>query len=336
MTIHLVTGASGHIGNVLVRQLFSRGDRVRAFVRLGNFPYALHGLEVEIVPGDIRDADSLRRAMQGVDILYHLAAKISLTDGSDPETEQVTLRGTRNVLDAMGEAKVRRLVYASSIYALQIPETGLVDESLPFDPNRAHGCYGRSNPKASLEVQRAAFGGLDAVIVCPTAVTGPYDFQFSDSGRGILYNMQPGIKFYINGAYDFVDVRDVAHGIILAAQKGVCGATYILGGDRLTVREVSKCIWETAGGWHVGFKLPDWVADLAANILPWLSDEPLVKPYTLAAVRSNSHISHKKALLELGYHSRPAIHAIIDSVRWWQEQRWEPVPFPDKIAKAAA
>ena len=258
-------------------------------------PSLLQDLDVEIVSGDILDTNSLVRASEGVDIVYHLAAQISLAAGPDPETERINLEGTRNVLEAVRSAGVRRLVYASSIYALRVPEVGVVDETLPFDSVHPRGAYDRSKAAASLEVQNAACAGFDAVIVCPTAVVGPYDFQVSETGAGILYNLPMGIKFYVDGAYDFVDVRDVAHGFILAAEQGQRGETYILGGERLTVREVAECIWETAGGWHVGFWLPGWVADLAAGVLPLFSDDPLVTPYSLEAVRSNSQICHEKA-----------------------------------------
>ncbi len=332
--MQLVTGATGHIGNVLVRQLLARGEKVRALVRPGKTPLALQDLEVEIVPGDILDPDSLVRALDGVDVVYHLAARIRLAP--DPETERVNLAGTRHLLAAARRTGVRRFVYASTIYAMRLPEQGLVDESLPFDPVHARGAYDRSKAAASLEVQQAAAGGLDALLVCPTAVTGPYDFQRSEAGRGILYHLPPGIKFTVDGAYDFVDVRDVAQGLIAAAERGLRGETYILGGDRLTVREVAETIWEAAGGWHVGVHLPGWVADLAASVLPLFTDDPLVTPYSLAAIRSNSHISHARAARELGFRPRPARLAIVDAVRWWQEQRGEPQPVPETIAKAAA
>lgn len=344
--MNLVTGATGHIGNVLVRQLLEGGQRVRALVRPGKTPVALQGLNVDIFPGDVTDAASLVRALEGVDVVYHLAAKISIASGADPETERVNLQGTRNLLDAFRftarsqslsnnpQQKIK-LVYASSIYALRIPVTGLVDESLPFDPDHARGAYDRSKAAASLEVQQAAADGLDAVLVCPTAVAGPFDFQTSEAGRGVLYNMTPGIKFYVYGAYDFVDVRDVAQGMILAAEKGRRGATYILGGNRLTVCDVAETIWDVADGWHVGVHLPDWVADLAAGILPLFDDDPIVTPYSLAAVRSNSNISHARASLELGYRPRPARQAVADAVCWWLEQAGSQ-SFPETIANAPA
>jgi dihydroflavonol-4-reductase len=334
--MQLVTGATGHIGNVLVRQLLERGQRVRALVRPDKIPVALQDLDVELLPGDVLDPDSLVRALEGVEVVYHLAARISLASGPDPETERVNLSGTRNLIAAARSVGIKRFIYASTIYAMRLPEDSLVDESLPFDPEHARGAYDRSKAAASLAVQEATEDGLDAVLVCPTAVTGPYDFKCSEAGRGILYNLPPGIKFTVDGAYDFVDVRDAAHGFILAAEKGRRGETYILGGDRLTVREVSRAIWAAAGGWHFGVHLPDWVADLAAQVLPFFSDDPLLTPYSLAAIRSNSHVSHAKASRELGFRPRPALEAIRDAVHWWQEQRGEILPALERIAKAAA
>jgi dihydroflavonol-4-reductase len=332
---HLITGATGHIGNTLARQLLARGQKVRALVRPGKNPTALAGLKIEYAYGDVLDPDSLVRALEGVDVVYHLAARISITNGPDPETVRVNLEGTRNLIRAMRQTSIRRLVYASSIYALRVPAEGTVDESCPFDAQSTRGEYDRSKAAASIEVQNAAAEGLDAVLVCPTAVAGPFDFQMSEAGRGILYNLPSGIKFYVDGAYDFVDVRDAAAGCILAAERGRRGEKYILGGDRLTVREVSETIWEAAGGWHVGIHLPNWVANLAAEIVPVLFDDPIVTPYSLGAVRSNSNISHAKAAAELGYLPRPAKQAIREAVHWWMDQCEEFQPVPEMIAKTA-
>jgi dihydroflavonol-4-reductase len=323
--MNLVTGATGHIGNVLVRELLRRGERVRALVRPGKKPFALEGLEVEIVPGDILDLDSLVRAMHGVNVVYHLAARISLAAGPDPETERINHVGTRNIIVAARRSGIRRLVYASSIYALRKPANGtLIDETQPFDADQCQGAYDCSKALASLAVQKAAADGLDAVIVCPTAVAGPYDFQDSETGRAIRLYMRPGLKFYVDGAYDFVDVRDAAQSFILAAEKGRSGETYILGGDRLTVREVVQTVWEAAGCWYPAIKIPLWLAYFAADLVPFYSELTGAKPfftrYSLEAVCSNSHINHTKASRELGFHPRPARQAILDSVRWLQAE----------------
>jgi len=242
--MNLVTGATGHIGNVLVRELLGHGQRVRALVRSGKTPLALEGLDVEIVRGDVLDPASLERAMRGVDVVFHLAARISLEAGPDPEAERVNHQGTLNLLTAAQTAGIRRLVYASSIYALRKPSEGIpIDELQPFDTVGCKGAYDCSKARASLAVLQAAAAGLDTVILCSTAVIGPYDFHESEAGRAIRLYMRPGMKFYVDGAYDFIDVRDAAQGFLLAAENGRSGETYILSGDRMTVREVAQTVW---------------------------------------------------------------------------------------------
>lgn len=319
--MHLITGATGHLGNVLVRELIHRGEKVRTLVRPGKPPTALEGLDVEIIQGDILDLVSLDAAMKNTDVVFHLAAKINLSTEKDDETEHVNLRGTRNIIRMMQKNSVNNLVYASSIYALRIPDVGVVDETLPFDPGHCLGSYDWSKAKASLEVREAASSGIHAVLICPTAVIGPFDFQISEAGRGILYHMAPGIKFNINGGYNFVDVRDVADGFIQASRHGRNGETYILGGEYLAVDQVAQVIWEATGGWHMGIHLPDLIADLAADLLPFLSDDPIVTSYSLAAIRSNSQISWDKAARELNFRPRPARQSILDSVDWFLTMR---------------
>ncbi len=336
----LITGATGHIGNVLVRELLRQGAGVRALVRPGKIPLSLSGLEVEIVEGDILDPESLNRAMRGMEFVYHLAARISILPGADPELERVNLEGTRNVLAASIRAGIRRLVFASSIYALRPPVRGAIDETCVFDPQTARGAYDRSKALASLEVIKAVHRGLDAVIVCPTAVVGPYDFQGSDAGHGIRYNMQPGFKFYVDGAYDFVDVRDVADGFIRAAHKGQKGAVYILGGERLSVQQVADAVWKTAGNRVMGFRLPIQLAYLAAECMPlyhWITGRrPIFTRYSLEALSSNSFITHERAARELGYAPHPARRAIQDAVRWYETMQAEIVPPENMTASSEA
>jgi dihydroflavonol-4-reductase len=165
--------------------------------------------------------------------------------------------------------------------------------------------------------------GLDAVIVCPTAVTGPYDFHNSDTGRAIRLYMQPGLKFTVKGAYDFIDVRDAAHGFILAAEKGRRGETYILSGERLAVRDVARMIWQETHGWHANLEVPLWLAYWIAGLMPFYAEltgsEPVFTRYSLDAICSNSHFSHAKTSRELGFQPRPARQAVLDAVRWFQQ-----------------
>ncbi len=339
--MNLVTGATGHIGNVLVRELLASGQRVRALVRSGKTPPALAGLDVEIAPGDVLDEDSLERAMHGVNVIYHLAARISISTRPDPETERVNLEGTQNVISSMRRSGASRLVYASSVYALRRQANDLIiDETQPFDVVHCLGAYDRSKARASLDVQGAAADGLDAVIVCPSAVTGPYDFHNSETGRAIRLYMQPGIKFTVRGAYDFVDVRDAAKGFILAAAHGRRGEKYILCGERMTVKEVTQTIWGATQGWHANFEVPLWLAYWVARLMPFYAEmtgtQPIFTRYSLDALCSNSYFSHTKATNELGFQPRPARQAIVDAVSWFQQAQAEDLNVSARMPKVGA
>src|SRR5512139_40934 len=174
--ITLVTGATGHIGNVLVRKLLERGKKVRALILPGEDTTSLDNIAVEKVEGDVLNLDSLWKPLEGVSGVFHLAGIISIMPGPDPVVWRVNVEGTRNVLTAAVRSGVKRLVYTSSIHAIQRVETGVIDETLPYDPGNPYGEYDRSKAQATLEVQQASREALDAVIACPTGVIGPFDY----------------------------------------------------------------------------------------------------------------------------------------------------------------
>lgn len=320
----LVTGATGHIGNVLIRKLLEQGEKVRALVWRGEDTTPIKDLDVEQVEGDVLDPASLEPAMRGVETVYHLAGIISIMPGRNPLVWKVNVEGTRNVLEAARRARVRRLVYTSSIHAIaRAPHGVTMDESLGFDQNNPYGEYDRSKAAASLKVQKAATEGLDAVIVCPTGVIGPYDFRGSEMGEVIRSASEARTMFYVEGAYDFVDVRDVADGLIAAHAHGRRGESYILSGQKLSVRYLLETVREVTGKAFASFKMPFSLAEFAAKFTPyyyrWSKAKPRFTPYSLEVLQSNSNISHAKAARELGYQSRPAIETIADTVRWFFE-----------------
>jgi dihydroflavonol-4-reductase len=320
--MNLVTGATGHIGNALVRELLSSGQRVRALVLPGEDMAPLQGLEVEIIEGDILDLEALRRACMDVRDVYHLAGVISILPGRNEVMQRVNVQGTLNVLQVAREANIRRLVYTSSIHAIQRAPHGVsIDESLPFDLHNPVGAYDRSKAEASQAVQAAAEGGLDAVIVCPTGVIGPYDYRRSEMGQLILDCASGRPQVYVDGAYDFVDVRDVAAGVLSAGQIGRSGETYILSGERITVRRLLESIWEISGKRFAGFKIPLSLARFVAVFSPLYYRlahlRPRLTPYSLATLRSNSNISSAKARRELGYQPRSLRESLADTVSWF-------------------
>jgi|SRR5271157_122048 len=320
----LVTGATGHIGNVLVRKLIQKGEKVRALIWRGEDTTPIAGLDVDRVVGDVLDLESLRAALKGVEKVFHLAGIISIMPGEDSLVRRVNVEGTRNILAAARWAGVRRLVYTSSIHAIRrVPHGVLIDESLPFDLDNPYGTYDRSKAEASLEVQKAVAEGLDAVIVCPTGVIGPYDYRRSEMGSVILDAAQGKTSPYVDGAYDFVDVRDVADGMILAEERGQKGESYILSGQRISVRYLLETVREVTGKAFTRIKIPLSLAGFAAQFTPIYyrlsKARPRFTPYSLEVLQSNSTISHTKATRELGYHPRTLYESIADTARWFLE-----------------
>jgi len=320
----LVTGATGHIGNVLIRQLLENGEKVRALILKEEDTTPIQDLQVEKIEGDVLDLNSLETAFKGVDTVYHLAGIISIMPGQNPFVWEVNVKGTRNVLQTALQEGVRRLVYTSSIHAIARAPHGIqIDETLPFDTNNPYGAYDRSKAEASLDVQKACRDGLDAVIVCPTGVIGPFDFRRSEMGNVILDAARRKTSLYVDGAYDFVDVRDVADGLIQACEKGRIGESYILSGQKISVRYLLETVREVTGYAFPKFKIPFSLAEITSHFTPayyrWSKTKPKFTPYSLEVLQSNSDISHAKASRELGYSPRPMYVSIADTVRWFLE-----------------
>jgi dihydroflavonol-4-reductase len=321
--MNLVTGATGHIGNVLVRQLIASGKNVRAMLMPGEDPSPLNGLDVELIEANVLDYHSLLEAFKDIRVVYHLAGIISILPGNNHFVQAVNIIGTRNVIQAARSTGVERLVYTSSIHALsRVPAGIVIDETIPFDPQNAISAYDYSKAQASLDVLKASQNGLDAVIVCPTGVIGPYDYRGSELGQLILDCVKNKPMFYVEGAYDFVDVRDVASGLMLASEKGRTGESYILSGERLTVIGMLKTLQNVIGKRLITLKIPLGVAGLISRFTPYYyqlsRSKPRLTPYSLATLASNSVISHTKARLELGYTPRPLRETLADTVSWFR------------------
>ena len=320
--MNLITGGAGHLGNVLVRELLARGEQVRVLILPGEDTQSLDGLAIERVEGNILDRESLIRAMTGVETVFHLASLVSITEEKLHLLQAVNVDGTRNVIDAAKQTGVKQLIYTSSIHALERPPEGiLIDECLAFDPDNPAGAYDRTKAQASLLVLQASEEGLDTRIICPTGVIGPYDFRRSEMGELILSFMEKRVNILVDGAFDFVDVRDVAKGQILARDRGKPGETYILGGERIEVKFLHNIVQKITGKKTkaITFPLPIAVilAPMAELYYKITKTRLRFTRYSLETISSNSKISSAKAKKELGYHPRKLAKSISDTVQWW-------------------
>jgi dihydroflavonol-4-reductase len=322
----VVTGATGHIGNVLVRELISRGELVKAIILPGEEISPLDGLTIEISVGDIRDREFLIRAFKGANTVYHLAGYISILTGNKAILNSINVEGTKNVVEACLKTGVKRLVYTSSIHAIKEPPHGtMINESFPYDPTSVLGDYAKSKALATIEVLKGIRRGLNAVIVCPTGVIGPYDYKNSEMGTLIHDYMTNRLKMYIDGAYDFVDVRDVAKGLILACEKGECGESYILSGHQISIRDLMTVLQNSTGIKAPLYKAPArLVRSLGVLFEPFyrlFKTKPLFTAYSIDVLRSNSLVSSEKAAHKLGYSKRPIAESIADAITWFKDRK---------------
>lgn len=319
-----VTGATGHIGNVLVRQLYQKyhgRETIRVLVPPGETVEPLRGTLVEVSVCDVTDPCAVLESLRGVDLVFHLAGVISIVQGKRDLMERVNVQGTANVLRAAKEAGVRRVVHVSSVHAFTEPDGGgLISESTPVDPARVLGDYAHTKAKATLLARQAAADGQDVVIVHPTGVIGPYEFRNSHTGamlKGLINKKYP-MKF--GGKYDFVDVRDVAAGILLAAERGRSGESYILGGSCITIAELFEIMARLCGYTPPRHNAPLWILKAVAPFAEaWAKlrrTTPTFTPYSLQTLLSNCNISSAKARAELGYSPRPIAATLDDCVRW--------------------
>jgi len=319
----LVTGAAGHLGNVLVRELLEQGYDICALVH--EDVSALVGLDIELKLGDVRDVDSLRRVMKGMAYVFHMAGIVSIMPDEDELVWNVNVEGTRNVLKAAREANIKRLVYTSSIHAFSRKWEGIINEEVPFDPENPVGAYDRTKAIATLAVEQAAQDGLDAVIVCPTGVIGPYDYRGSSLGKVVNDFSRRRVHMLVEGAYDFVDVRDVARGHRLALERGKTGQIYILSGHQIQLFQLKEMVQKISGfrtpTINIPSKLAKFGAALATIYYRLAKKKPTFTEYALETVQSNSNISCQKAKKELGYSPRNILNTLADTLKWWKTKK---------------
>jgi len=315
-----VTGATGHLGSSLVRQLLANGDDVRVLVR--RTPASeLGGLPVQVVEGDVRTGAGLDALLDGVEVLHHLAAQISIIGPMNGLVDAVNVGGVRQVTAAAKRAGVRRMVHACSVHVFEPQPFDLpTDEARPRVRRGRAPAYDVSKAEGETVVREAIAEGLDAVIVHPSAVMGPFDYRPSRLGTVLKKLYERGLPALMDGGFDFVDARDVAAGMIAAAERGRTNESYLLTGHYRRIRELAELAAEVTGVPAPRFVAPMWLAGLGAPLMDviyrYVDAEPLYTSESLMPMRLRMAFVREKAERELGYTARPLIETIRDAYAW--------------------
>jgi dihydroflavonol-4-reductase len=321
-----VTGGGGRLGNVLVRQLLARGDSVRVLEPLARPPKSLVGVDAELVSGSVLDPAAVAALVGDVDLVFHLAAKVDLGRDRDGSIRAVNVEGTRIVAEAC-LARGIRLVHCSSHHALELrPLEQPLDESKPLALATACDYHRTKALGEQLVLDLVRERGLDATVVSPGTIVGPFDFEPSILGRALIDLYHRRIPLLMQVVSDYVDVRDVASGVRSAADNGRTGERYLLTGEVLELKQMVEIWGDLTGVRTPRHVLPYWFG-WAMLPLTLLSAQLTGKPalFTANMLRSsvsNRIVSHAKAARELGFEPRSTRTALAGALDFYRASGW--------------
>lgn len=329
-TTYIVSGASGHLGNTVVRKLLQKGENVRCLIMESERPAALQGLNCEIYSGDITKPWTLAAIFSGLEdrdiVILHLASMISIASKQDPRMRQTNVAGTQNMIDCARKYKAKRLLYCSSVHA--IPEKKFdapITEVSEFNPDWVKGAYAKTKAEATEKIMQAGRDGLDVVIVHPSGIVGPNDYFNGRLVQVLLDFANSSLNTLVKGGYDMVDVRDVADGLIAAAEKGRSGECYILSNQIYAMSEMCRLAADYCGRKPIRRFVPFNLVKLLAPLFElWgklRKRRPLFTPYAIYSLESNSNFSNEKARKELGYSPRPFEETVADTMAFLEQNQ---------------
>jgi len=318
----LVTGAAGFLGSHVARQLVARGDDVRILVRASSSNRAISDLSLEYVTGDLRDAASLERAMNGVQRVFHVAADYRLWAKNPQEIYDSNVGGTKNLLEAAKRADVVQLIYTSTVATIAVDRPQLPNEFTEAKLQEMIGHYKRSKWMAEQEVLNAAKEGFPAIVAMPTTPVGPWDWKPTPTGKIILDFLNGKMPGYVETGLNFVGVEECAAGHLLVSEKGKIGERYLLGAENLTLKEVLDTLAKITGLRAPGMKIPYGVALGVAYVESAFSrligKEPGIPVEGVKIARHKMFVDASRARRELGFQPGPVAAALERAVRWYQ------------------
>lgn len=326
-TLYLLTGAAGFLGSSVCSQLLERGDKVRAFVLPGDKSVKYIPKEVELCEGDLCEAAAVGRFFTipaGMEsIVIHCASMVTVNPDFNQKLVDVNVGGTQNIIAAcLNHPECKKLVYVSSTGAIpEAPKGQKIKEVSNFDPEKVVGWYSRTKAMASQEVLDAARQrGLNACIVHPSGILGPNDYAVGEVTKTVIQIVNGEMPIGMQGSFNLCDVRDLAYGCIMAADKGRKGECYILGNEEVTLKELCRMLHDDLGCRPVRFYLPLGIASFIAKRMEKKAKktgkQPIMTSFSVYNLARNNAFDYSKAKKELGYKTRPYAETLHDEAQW--------------------
>ncbi len=321
----MVTGATGFIGANLVHGLIKQGYQVKALVRKESNRENIAGLDIEVVVGDLRDKASLIGALDGCEVLFHVAASYTFWAPDPRDIYEINVKGTENILEAALARGMKKVVYTSTESTIGIPkDRNLGTEDMVVDPRNLAGDYKKSKYMAEKLALKMCGDGLPLVIVNPTMPVGPLDIKPTPTGQVIVDFLNRKMPAYVNTGFNVVDVEDVARGHILALEKGRIGERYLLGNKNLTLQEILTILEGISSIRAPRLRIPLWLALCMSYADEFVSGKvlrrhPRVPLAGVKTARKFRHFDCSKAISELGLPQTPVEEALEKAVRWFKQ-----------------
>lgn len=330
-TLYLLTGAAGFLGSSVCRQLLARGDKVRAFVLTGDKSVKYIPKEVELCEGDLCDPSAVDRFFTipaGMEsIVIHCASMVTVNPDFNQKLVDVNVGGTKNIIEAcLNHPEYKKLVYVSSTGAIpEAPKGQKIKEVDHFDPEKVVGWYSRTKAMASQDVLDAVRQrGLNACIVHPSGILGPNDYAVGEVTKTVIQIVNGEMPVGMQGSFNLCDVRDLAYGCIMAADKGRRGECYILGNEEVTLKELCRMLQNDLGCKPIRFYLPLSIAGFIAKRMERKAKktgkQPIMTSFSVYNLARNNTFDYSKAQKELGYKTRPYAETLHDEAHWLKQE----------------
>lgn len=325
--IYLVTGATGFLGREIAKKLAMQDKKVVGLRLPGDKRNLLPNVEYQV--GDITKPYSLRQFFAKAEgkeaVVIHCAGIVSVAS-KEEQMWKVNVDGTRNIVDLCEKCHISKLLYVSSVYSIEEKAKGqLICETNDFSASKVKGIYAKSKAEATAYVYKASERGLYTMIVHPSGLLGSEDYSGGYMTETIKVFLKGHFPFAVQGGYDFVDVRDVAEGIISCTENGKSGESYILSGRYITIKEMFDILAKVLGKRKEYKAIPlgmiRWAAPMCEKLEKAFGNPLLITPYSLYVLESNGNFSHEKAEKELGYSVRPIEETLADMVVWLHKEQ---------------